>query len=143
MFETAKSVFQQRLKETIKTDSSKQVIEDVIRLQLFKHAEKNESLLVLVELYDLLGLDTFVDMLNVLEGKTLTFPKKEDLKDTIQLAICYYYRTIEGKSWTDIKNVLGDTELPTIKYGIRMQQLQTFVDYIATRIKRRQGDRHD
>lgn len=139
MFKTAKSVFQQRLHDTLKTDSSKDVIEDLIRLHLFKNAEKDESLLMLVEVYDLLGLDKFVDLLNLLEGRTLVIPEREDLRDTIQLAICYYYRNIEGKSWSDIKEILGDPELPTIKYGIRMQQLQTFLDYIADRIRVRHG----
>jgi hypothetical protein len=135
MFKTAKSVFQQRLQDTLKSDSSKEVIEDLIRLHLFKNAEKDESLLTLVEIYDLLGLSKFMDLLNLLDGKTITFPDREDMKDTVQLAICYYYRNIEGKSWSEIKDVLGDPELPTIKYGIRMQQLQSFLDYIADRIR--------
>lgn len=139
MFKTAKSVFQQRLQDTLKSDSSKDVIEDLIRLHLFKNAEKDESMLVLVEVYDLLGLSKFMDLLSLLDGRTVAFPDREDMKDTVQLAICYYYRNIEGKSWSDIKEVLGDPELPTIKYGIRMQQLQTFLDYVADRIRVRSG----
>lgn len=139
MFQTAKSVFQQRLQDTLKSDSSKEVIADLIRLHLFKNAEKDESLLTLVEVYDLLGLDKFMDLLNLLDGQTITFPEREDVKDTVQLAICYYYRNIEGKSWSDIKEILGDAELPTIKYGIRMQQLQTFLDYVADRVKMKNG----
>lgn len=137
MFKTAKSVFQQRLQDTLKSDSSKEVIADLIRLHLFKNAEKDESLLVLVEIYDLLGLDKFMDLLSLLDGQTVSFPDREDIKDTVQLAICYYYRNIEGKSWSDIKDILGDSELPTIKYGIRMQQLQTFLDYVADKLKMR------
>lgn len=135
MYKTPKSVFQQKIQETIKTDKSKQIIEDIIRLHLFKNAEKNESLLVLVEVYDLLGLDKFTDLLQLLDGRTVTFPRKEDFRDTIQLAICYYYKNIEGKDWKEIKNLLGDEELPTIKYGIRMQQFQSFLKYIANRMK--------
>jgi hypothetical protein len=137
MYESARSVFQQRLRETIKTDESKKIIEDVIRLHLFKNAEKDESLLSLIEVYDLLGLDKFTDLLTLLDGRTVTFPKKEDFKDTIQLAICYYYKNIEGKSWKDIKELLGDNDIPAIKYGIRMQQLQSFLNYIADRMKMR------
>ena len=139
MYKNAKSVFQQKIQETIKTDQSKKIIEDIIRLHLFKNAEKNESLLALVEVYDLLGLDKFTDLLQLLDGKTITFPRKEDFKDTIQLAICYYYKNIEGKSWNEIKELLGDSELPTIKYGIRMQQYQSFLRYIADRMRLRGG----
>jgi hypothetical protein len=141
MFETAKTVFQQRLKDTLKTDSSRAVIEDLIRLHLFKNAEKNEALLTLVEVYDLLGIDKFTDLIAILDGKTITFPRREDFRDTVQLAICYYYRTVEGKSWKDIKAILGEDELPTIKYGIRMQQFQVFLEYIANRIKMKNGVR--
>jgi hypothetical protein len=135
MFSKPNSIFQQRLQETIKTDSSKEIVEDLIRLHLFKNAEKNESLLSLVEVYDLLGVERFIDLISLLSGKTLSFPKKEDFKDTLTLAICYYYRNIEGKTWNDIKELLGDDELPTIKYGIRMQQLQSFLGYIGDRLK--------
>ena len=137
MYETAKSVFQQKIKETIKTDASKDVVKDIIRLHLFKNAEKNESLLALVEVYDLLGLDKFTELIALLEDKTITFPKKEDFRDTVQLAVCYYYRIIEGKDWEEIRVILGDDELPTIKYGIRIQQFQSFLQYIATKIKMR------
>lgn len=137
MYESAKNVFQQRLKETIKTTAAKDVIQDVIRLHLFKNAEKNEALLSLVEAYDLLGLEKFTELISLLEGKTITFPKKEDFKDTIQLAVCYYYRIIEGKEWDEVKALLGEEDLPTIKYGIRIQQFQTFLQYIAAKIKNR------
>lgn len=139
MFTTAKSVFQQKIKETIKTDAAKDVVQDIIRLHLFKNAEKNEALLSLVEVYDLLGLDKFSELMALLEGKTITFPKKEDFRDTVQLAVCYYYRVIEGKAWEDIKVILGEDELPTIKYGIRIQQFQSFLQYIATKLKMRGG----
>ena len=80
MFTNAKSVFQQKLKDTLKTDSSKEVIEDLIRLHLFKGAEKNEQLLSLVEVYDLLGLEKFMDLMNLLDGRTITFSKERGFK---------------------------------------------------------------
>jgi hypothetical protein len=144
MYKTPKSVFQQKVQETIKTDQSKKIIEDVIRLHLFKNAEKNEALLSLVEVYDLLGLDRFTGLLQLLGGKTITFPRKEDFKDTIQLAICYYYKNVEGKEWSEIKELLGDPdELPTIKYGIRMQQFQSFLRYITDRQRMRRDEDKD
>lgn len=137
MYESAKSIFQQKLKDTIKSDSAKDVIEDVIKLHLFKNGEKNEALLSLVEVYDLLGLEKFTELISLLEGKTITFPKKDDFKDTVQLAVCYYYRVIEHKTWDELKVLLGDEGLPSIKYGIRIQQFQSFLQYIAVKLKNR------
>lgn len=143
MYESAKSIFQQKLKDIVKTDTSKDIIQDVIKLHLFKNAEKNESLLVLVELYDLLGLETFSKVLAIVDGRTVPFPKKDDFKDTIQLAVCYYYRIVEQKSWDDIKKLLGDDELPSIKYGIRIQQFQSFLQYLASKIKASKEGPHE
>ena len=137
MYQTPKSVFQQKVQEAIKTDESKKIIEDIIRLHLFKNAEKNEALLSLVEIYDLVGLDRFTDLLQLLDGRTITFPRKDDFKDTVQLAICYYYKNIEGKNWGEIKELVGDSELPTIKYGIRLQQFQQFLKTIADKMRLR------
>lgn len=130
------SVFQQRVKDAIKEDlESKQVIEDVLRLHLFRKAEKKEELLVLVELYDLLGPEKFADVLSILSGKTLTFPDKNDFRESIQFAISYYYRTFENKSWDEIKIILGEKDLPSIKLGIHIRQFQEFLEYLQkTRI---------
>lgn len=135
MYESPKSVFQQKIKDTITVDSSKDVINDLIRLHLFKNGSKDESLLALVEIYDLLGLEKFTDLVNLLDGRQVKFPKRDDMKDTVRLSICYYYKNLENKSWGDIKDILGDSELPTIKYGIRMRQFQSFLEYMGQRIK--------
>jgi len=145
MFDKPKSVFQQKIKEILTKEHSADIVKEVFKLQLLKQAEKDESLLHLVELYELLGLAKFVDVLSLLEGQTIKFPTKEDLTDTIQLALCYYYRNLEGKEWPEIKQVLQDPDLPSIKYGIRLQQFQSFLDYIAARAdaKRRGFDTYD
>jgi len=131
------SDFQAKLESTLKTDPAKDLIQDIFRLHLFKNAEKSESLLTLVEVYDLVGFDRFVDLINVFDGLTITFPSKEDLKETVQLAIAYYYRNIQGKTWAETKEAMRMDDLPTIKYGIRITQLQTFLEYFAQRMKDR------
>ncbi len=130
--------FQKKLEATLHTDPAKELIADILRLQLFKRADKDESLLTLVEVYDLVGFDRFVDLISIFNGLTIQFPSKEEFKETIQLAISYYYRTVEGKSWTEIKDLMGVEDLPTIRFGIHINQFQTFLEYVAQRIRSRQ-----
>lgn len=130
--------FQKKLESTLKTDPTKEVIADILRLLLFKRADKNEALLALIEVYDLVGFDRFVDLVSIFSGLTISFPSKEEFKETIQLAISYYYKTIEGKNWSEIKELMGVDDLPTIQLGIQIQSFQSFLQYIAERIRARQ-----
>ncbi len=60
---------------------------------------------------------------------------KEDFKDTINTVLCYYYRTVEGKDWDEIKQLLADPDLNTIKYGIRATTFADFINVMIGRIK--------
>ena len=131
MFDKPYSLFQQQVAEITKKNKAEDVLTDLIRLQLFKNAEKNESLLVLVDVYNYLGPEKFMGTLNILEGKSLNFPKKESFIETIQIAICYYFRKIKNKTWEETKQLLNDEDLEAIKLGIKVRQLQTFIDKMS------------
>jgi hypothetical protein len=134
MFNDSKSVFQQRIKDTVKSNEKvKKLLEDIIELHLFKKAEKNPELLVLVELYDCLGPQKFADVISIMSGRTISFPTKDDFKDTVYLAISYYLKTYENKNWEEIKTILGEKDLHSIKLGIHIRQFQEFIDYLSRR----------
>lgn len=128
-FKRPYTVFQEKVNSILTDQPSTDVIKDLIELQMFKNAEKDEKLLVLVELYNLLGLEKFYEVLDLLAGKNLKFPAKEDFKETIQIALSYYYKNFEGLNWTQIKERLGDEELQTVKLGIKCTQLKKMLDY--------------
>lgn len=133
MFSNPKTILQQRLKETLNTETS-QIISDLVKLSLLKLAEKDEDLLVYAELYKLLGVEKFSEMLSIINGRTLMFPSKEEFKDIIVTVLCYYYRNIENKDWEEIKALVGDPDLNTIKFGIRATSLGTFLDTMMGRL---------
>jgi hypothetical protein len=130
-FKRPYTVFQEKLNDILVDKPSSDVIKDLIEIQMFKNAEKDEKLLVLVELYNLLGLDKFYEVMDLLAGKTVKFPPKEDFKETIQVALSYYYKNFEGLEWTQIKDKLGDDELQTVKLGIKCTQLKKIMDYVV------------
>jgi len=131
VFQKPKTTYQQRINEIIVDDPTTALVKDLIQLQLFKNAEKNEDMFRLVELYNLLGVEKFADVLNLFAGCTVKFPQKDDFRETINIALCYYYKTFRKKSWNEMKEILEDDTLQTVKYGIKVQQLQRFMDYIA------------
>lgn len=138
-FEKPMTLFQQSINDIMKDNTAKELVKDLIRLQMFKNAEKDEKLLVLVELYNLLGMEKFMDVMDILGGKTLKFPNKTDFKETIQIALCYYYRQFRDYSWDDIKTLIQDEELSSVKLGIKVQQLQKFISYFGELRERKNG----
>ena len=84
---------------------------------------KNKDLL---EMYKLLGLDNFTKMINFFDGKEIKLLKSLEFKETMLLALFYYLRNIEKKSWDDIKKEVP-FDVESIKYGIRMKKLNNFI----------------
>ena len=105
IFKKPLTVFQQNVNDIMNSDKSKDLVEDLIHLQMFKNAEKDEKQLVLVELYNLLGTEKFMEVMDLLAGKTIKFPQKDDFKETIQIALCYYYKQVKNYDWEEIKNL--------------------------------------
>lgn len=132
MYDTPKNILQQKIKENLNKQSS-DVVSDLIKLSLLKLAEKDEEMLVFAELYKLLGVEQFTEIISLIDGQTITFPSKEDFKETITTVLCYYYRNVEDKEWDEIKVLLGDPDLNNIKYGIRAASLGKFIDKMLGR----------
>jgi hypothetical protein len=139
MFTDAKNCFQQRINEIVTDNPTKNLIEDLLKLTMFKAAEKDEKMLVLVELYNLLGTDKFMQVVDLCSDKVVKFPNKEFFKESIQTALCYYYKNYLELSWDEIKDKLEDQELPSIKMGIKIHQLEKFMSYISEIVTKRKG----
>lgn len=133
MYSNPKTVLQQKLKETLDKETST-VISDLIKLSLLKVAEKDEDLVIYSEIYKLLGVELFTDLITLIDGRTLSFPSKEEFKDMIITVLCYYYRNVEGKDWDEIKALLGDPDLNTIKFGIRATSFSSFLNDMMGRL---------
>lgn len=134
IFTTEYTVFQKKINKIMSEKPCKDLIESLIELQLYKNAEKDEKKLVFVELYDLLGTEKFYEVLNLLAGKTIKFPEKNDFKETIQIALSYFYKEYYNYEWDKIKDLIGDEEMSTVKFGIKIQQLSRFMDYIGAKL---------
>ena len=127
MFKNPRTTFQQDLNDIMKERDETALIEDLIGLQMLKDSERDERLLVLRELFDYLGIEKFMGVMNILAGKTIKFPQKDSFKETIQIALCWYYKKIKNYDLDTIKTLLKDDELSSVKFGIKIQNLQKFM----------------
>ena len=135
LYEQPKNILEMKLNETLR-GPEESLISDLIKVSLLKKAAKDEDLLIYTELYNLLGLDKFTELISLIDGRTIDFPDKEDFKEIIITVLCYYYRNVQKKEWSEIKSLLGIPELNTIRYGIRASQLEAFIkEFINKRMR--------
>lgn len=122
------TLFQVQLKKLFEKKEQK-VISDVIRLCLFKNSEKSQQNLLLVELYDYLGLDRFVEFISLFEEKTIKVPSLSSFQEAVQTCICLYLKNYKNKSWENIEETLFLEGTKPKKLGRKVQTLQNFINY--------------
>ena len=142
MYETPKSLLEKRINEAL-GKYEETIVSDLIKLSLLKSSERDSSLLLYSEIFNLLGPDKFTALINILDGKSLKMPSKEKFKDVTLVAVCYYYKMIERKSWDEIKTILGKPDLNTIKIGIRINQLHSQLSEMMDKIIEEKADKNE
>lgn len=103
LFDESKTVFEQQLKDIFKPSGTEQATLFSIISLVFFH---NSKLTDLNDVYHLLGLENFVKLIILLDGRTLKLPTSSELKDTIVFALCFYYRELDGKDWPEIHELV-------------------------------------
>lgn len=132
LFEEEKSLFRQKMNDATADKSNVKVIKDIIKLVMLKNSTKNKNSLKLVELYNYFGLDAFVDIIDIMNGLTMSFPTIEEFKDIVKLSISYYYKFLKHKSWNEIKEIINDEDGSTnVKYGINCSKLHKFITELS------------
>ncbi|MCA1800444.1 MAG: hypothetical protein LC650_04050 [Actinobacteria bacterium] len=109
--------------EEDKSSATRDVL-NLVDLILYKNREID-----LAGLHQLLGPDLFVQALQLLGGKTITFPDTDEFKDIFTWALCYYAREIQQKDWKDLKEELG-YDVSSIKWSMKNKQLTHFIQEV-------------
>lgn len=124
-FDQPIDVFEDQLKSLFK-DAGTQEVPTIIKAisLLLRMPESNEDM---YDLYSLMGLENFVRVLTLFEGKKVIFPPKEEVKDMIVTALLYYYREIEHMEWKEIKKIVP-FEFSSISYAIKIRNLNQFME---------------
>lgn len=140
LFKKEKTVFQKQINEVMKDRDNVKIIEDIIKLILLKNTSKTENAATLVEVYNYFGLESFVDLIDIMNGKEVKFPEIDEFKETIKIAIAYYFKYIKHKNWAEIKAILkDDISNSYIKYGINCSKLNRFITELSEQQAFREG----
>jgi hypothetical protein len=104
MFKDKGSVFEKQLRDAFKPVTSNQQSDLYRAIALvFYH---NEKLSDIFDVYKLLGVENFVRLIHLFDGRTVRFPTSAELKEAIILSLCFYYREIEKLEWNEIHDRL-------------------------------------
>lgn len=128
LYDEPKNLLEKKLNEILKNQRDEDLLTDIVRLSTMKSARKDESLLAITELFDLLGSDKFAEVIALMDGRTVTFPTKDNFRQTMLIATTYYLKDVCGMSWADIKATLSDPTLNTVKIGINDAQFNAWLD---------------
>lgn len=132
LFKREKTLFQKQINEALTDRDNVKVIEDIVKLLILKDSNRQNNSTTLVEVYNYFGLEDFVNLIDIMNGKTVRFPEVDEFKELIKVAISYYYKYIRHKSWNDIKSILkDDTSNSYIKYGINCSKLNRFITELS------------
>lgn len=127
-----------RIKETFK-DREKKDSEDllwqIISLLIYQDAQDT----TLVEVFKLFknNKEDFIKLISLLDGRTFRAPTKKTLEEKILLAVLYYEKEILNKPWDKIKKEF-DFDFSTVKYGIRIKNLDNWIKQKINEIVRRE-----
>jgi len=123
-----KNVWEYRVKEYFRKkekqhqNNSSTILWEIVNLVLYESTKDR----LLVDLYNVLDKENFVKVISLLDGRTFKCPTKKELEETLLLALLYYEREVEHKSWGEIQKTF-DFPVSSIKYGIRIKNLNNWI----------------
>jgi hypothetical protein len=85
-------------------------------LSLIAIAMNNRHDKNIAKMYNIVhNIEIFSDIMNAFSGMTVTFPNREDFKETILLGLSYYYKEMKGMNWDQIKKEMPFDNILPIK----------------------------
>jgi hypothetical protein len=98
IFKGESSVFEKQMREAFKPVDEQNSLFSAVSLVFYHNAAISE----IYDIYKLLGIENFVKLIHLLDGRTVHLPTSADLQDAILQALCFYYREVENLSWDEI-----------------------------------------
>ena len=132
LFDNETSVFKNKLNNILTDKPQADLIRDILTLLLLRNSYKDEKILKLIDVYNAVGLDNFMSIIEAFNGETISFPSVEEFKEAIITSVAYYYKHVQNKSWKEIKEIL-DTDESFVKCGISCSKLELFISELNER----------
>ncbi len=124
MITDEKDIWEKRLNNIFrkKEKSETEIFLSVVSMILYNNI-KNEDV---SRLYSCTDLDTFLKVITLFECRTITFPSKKEIRESIELALVYYYKNVMGvDSYDELKklNIMDENSFSSISIGKRLSKL--------------------
>jgi hypothetical protein len=97
-FKSESSVFEKQMREAFKPVDEQNSLFSAVALVFYHDAKISE----IYDVYKLLGIENFVKLIHLLDGRAVRLPTSAELRESILLALCFYYRDTEGLEWDEI-----------------------------------------
>lgn len=98
MFKGESSVFEKQMREAFKPVDEQNSLFSAAALVFYHDSKISE----IYDVYKLLGMENFVKLIHLLDGRTVHLPTGAELRESILLALCFYYREVDGLDWDEI-----------------------------------------
>ena len=114
-----------------KEETEEDIILKIINILIYKNIRDT----TLLDLFRLLDGDyeMFSKIVTLFSNRTIRFPDKTEIEDTLLTAICFYYREIKHMDWTDIKKILPGDVSP-LYYSARIRSLNSLIKNEMSRL---------
>ena len=132
LFDNETSVFKNKLNNILTDKPQADLVRDILTLLLLRNSYKDEKILKLIDVYNAVGLDNFMSIIEAFNGETISFPSVDEFKEAIITSVAYYYKHVQNKSWKEIKEIL-DTDESFVKCGISCSKLELFISELNER----------
>lgn len=121
IFDRTTNVFEEQLNDLF-TEHTPKASDKISRILSLLILDRNMSD-NMVQLYDLVGIDTFLLVCSLFEKKKVEFPSREELRDLVVTAVLYYYREVKQMDWSEIKDILPFDFSP-ISYSFKIRNFE-------------------
>jgi hypothetical protein len=117
-------IWEKRLDELFshKKENSSQQFLDVLSMIIYQSDNKDLS-----NLFSILDFDSFLKVISLFDGRTVAFPTKEALKDSVEVALYFYYKEIKGiDSYDKLKslNIRDSEDFSSRSIGRKINKLK-------------------
>lgn len=120
MFKGESSVFERQMREAFKPVDDQNSLFSAVALVFYHNAKVSE----IYDVYKLLGMENFVKLIHLLDGRIIHLPTSMELQEAILLAICFYYREVEGLDWDEIHDKIP-FQFSSISMSYKLKSLNT------------------
>jgi hypothetical protein len=122
MFKSESSVFEKQMREAFKPVEEQNSLFSAVALVFYHNVKVSE----IYDVYKLLGIENFVKLIHLLDGRTIHLPTSAELQESILLSLCFYYREVEGLDWDEIHDKIP-FQFSSISMSYKLKSLNSAI----------------